>query len=195
MGKIVFALFVALIAVGYSLPASADLTVVGNRLIYDSDLDITWYDFTHEAATLEQQKQWVSGLKMTRDYQDQERWRLPMTVNVGVLMTSGYNSTGAEMGHLYYASLGNTDWGLTNQGPFENLVPAGYWSGVENAASQAWYFYFNDGYQNVNGNGATYRALAVHDGLVTPIPGTLALFGSGLAGLVAWGRIYRRRQG
>jgi len=65
-------------------------------------------------------------------------WRLPETVDGAYswgydgTTTAGYNITSSEMGHLYYASLGNLGlydtsekfqpgWGLVKTGPFSNL--------------------------------------------------------------------------
>jgi hypothetical protein len=197
--KRIIVLLIAVMVLGFTVTSHSSLTIVGadfrgNSLIYDSALNITWYDTAGGYKTWQMQADWTSGLTMKHDNNTYDGWRLPSTVNGGV-MSPGYNGTSSEMGHLYYRTLGNTDWGLTNTGPFQHLAPSGYWSGADASSSAAaWYFYFNDGYQNENGKGASYRALAVHDGLVLPIPGTMALFGSGLAGVAAWVRMYRRRQ-
>jgi hypothetical protein len=133
--------------------------------------------------------------------------------------TSGFNITTSEMGHLYYTELGNKGfidtsgnpqpiWGLTNTGPFLNLQPFVHWSGTEYAASpaNAWYFNFSHGGQHVDskdfGRQLVYNeiiygyfTLAVRPGDVAavPEPGTLLLFGSGIAGLVAFRKRFRRR--
>jgi len=132
----------------------------------------------------------------------------------------GYNVTGpwsvseamiaSEMTYMSYNTLGNlayfdvsgagpqTNWGLSNTGPFSSLIPCNcnyrFWSATDSAndpsfGDVAFYFDFGIGYQ---GDGATknvaMNAWAVHDGdigvAVVPVPPALWLFGSGLLGLV-----------
>lgn len=112
----------------------------------------------------------------------------------------GYNITTSEMGHLYYTELGNkgfyaTDgtnpqpgWGLSNTGPFQNLVSSVYWSGTEFATftDLAWDFGFDDGFQGADDKFINaYYGLAVRSGDVAapvPEPTTIALLGSALRG-------------
>ena len=123
--------------------------------------------------------------------------------------TAGYNITTSEMGHLYYSSLGNkgyvaTDgtwpqpgWGLKNTSPFINLQADFYWSGTEYSADPfyyAWNFYF---YVGTQGYDAKYFdddplwRFAPERVSAVPVPGTMLLLASGLAGLAA----YRKRRG
>ena len=121
---------------------------LGNRLIYDNDRDITWYDFSNAANTWQNQVNWALGLSVTFDSTTYDDWRLPTTVDGPYVFgfdgttTGGYNITTSEMGHLYYTELGNlgyyaTDgtnpqpgWGLTNTGDFQHLSASAYWSGT-----------------------------------------------------------------
>jgi hypothetical protein len=140
---------------------------LGNRLIYDSDLNITWYDYTKSyvplgGATWGEQMLWASYLTVNFGGTIYDDWRLPTALNQdGTGPCLGYNCTGSEMGHLFYTELGNkgflatngnpqSGWGLTNTGNFQNLQPVPYWSGTEWAAipSHAWYFYFYSGGQD-----------------------------------------------
>lgn len=121
-------------------------------------------------------------------------WRLPATKDgartygYDGTTTAGFNITTSEMGHLYYVSLGNkgyydtdgnpgsgwypdSEWGLHNTGPFENLQNDMYWSGTEYDINppHAWAFNFPFGDQ---GNTAfkssyPYNGIAVRSGNVT----------------------------
>lgn len=116
-------------------------------------------------------------------------------------------STANEMAHLFFNTLGNKDlcapatsvgfcdgpqtgWGLTNTGPFVNLRADTYWSatGYQSGTSEAWDFYFGDGSQSSNLQGATFFAWAVSSGDVAaavPETQTYILMLAGL-GLVGW---------
>jgi hypothetical protein len=185
------------------------------KLIYDDDDTghggggLVWLDYTHSGDTWWNQRDWASGLgaslTVTLDpgYTDIDLstgWRLPDTVD-GTIMyghkgdpdndgvydyTGGYNLANSEMGHLYYAELGNlgwvdTDgnqhqpgWGLTNTGDFDNLIADWYWSGTEYAGDPglAWGFHLDHGHQgraekdSVSPSLSRY-GLAVHSGNVS----------------------------
>lgn len=207
--------------------ASLEVTNVGtsafgtHKLIYDTDLDVTWYDYsqTFDPASSDGWQQavdWVTNLSVSVNGQTYDSWRLPHTVD-GILVqgfdgstTGGYNVTTSEMGHLYYTELGNLsellDWGqprpgyieLANTGLFDNLLAQHYWSGTLYAASAsgAWDFDFSDGRQVYYATGfSNAAALAVtdgHIGAIVPIPAALVLFATGLSGLAGAG-IARRR--
>jgi hypothetical protein len=120
----------------------------------------------------------------------------------------GYNidTATSELGHLWYDTLGNiayrdtdgnpgqTGWGLTNTGPFQNFDDVLYWSGTEYAPNSdgAWEFRANHGYQYFFFKDYQYQAWAVRPGPVdvaaldaqpVPTPGTLWLVGAGILGL------------
>lgn len=111
----------------------------------------------------------------------------------------GYNvqtkdaSTGtvfSEMAHLYYVTLGNkgyaapgtgsvpqSGWGLGNTGPFSNVDPYAYWSGLSGVAytqgavawnppgsAAAWYFDMGLGAQDYYEKDWSMSAWAVHSG-------------------------------
>lgn len=159
-----------------------------------------------------------SGFTTTIDWTT--GWRLPDTVDGtkgygfegdpdgdGIYSyTYGYNLADGEMGHLFYSELGNqgyrnTDGSrnpnpgapnffLQNKGPFENLIPASYWSGVlsSDIEGRAWYFCMQWGDKNQQEYAVTYSGLAVHPGTISstvPIPGAVWLLGSGLISLAA----------
>ena len=210
----ILAVIVAMV-LGFSMQAHATLynqgtDSLGNRLIYDKDLDITWYDYTKSNDTWQNQVNWASGLSVSGGdlvgvYDD---WRLPTTVDGPYVCwydgttTCGYNITSSEMGHLFYTELGNkglqaTDgtiqpvWGLTNTGDFQHLQLGYYWSGTELTSNTngAWSFGTYYGGQSYGYKvNQRYYAVAVHPGDVAniPEPGTLLLLGSGLGGLIAF---------
>ena len=113
----------------------------------------------------------------------------------------GFNvdtSTG-EMASLFYDTLGNlagydtmgneqANSGLVNTGPFSNIGNL-YWSGTEYELSEyhSWTFSFLYGGQGPYNEANTFGAWAVMDGdigaTVVPLPATVWLFSSALAGL------------
>ena len=110
-------------------------------------------------------------------------WRLPTALNQdGSGPDSGYNVASSEMGHMYYAELGNVagGGGFTNTGFFINLQPDTYWSSTEvaSAASDAWAFRWDPSsgeqfaFDKEDGD---FHAWAVRSGDVVPEPATLGL--------------------
>lgn len=178
---------------------------------YDTLLDISWLAdashakttgasadsrFTQAAASA-----WASGLNIG----GVSGWRLPgVTPLSGTSFDLSFSSLGttdvgyditrtgwggaSEMGYLYYVTLGNDRFTLTNTGPFANLDLGDYWSSVlpDPVLDQAFFFNTTGGLQSVASTAFTLGAWAVHDGDVgapaqpLPEPGSLALLG------VAW---------
>jgi hypothetical protein len=198
---------------GFSIQANAALNLIGQgtstygtfNLIYDTDLCVTWYDFSATADTWQNQMDWASALSVTFGSNTYTDWRLPTTVD-GIYAygtdgttTGGYNVTTSEMGHLFYTELGNAGafdtsgnlsacgvgtTCLTNTGDFQNLyvsaVFSSYWSGTEYSAntSQAWGIGLPGLPQsNVAKIFSNGMALAVMDGMaVVPEPISSTLF-------------------
>jgi hypothetical protein len=159
MRKLFFAALLVIV-LGFSTLAQGELINNGGGLIYDSDLNITWYDAPAVKSTFYDAMSWASGLKAG----GVQGWRLPHILPVnGSSYNYGYSangstdighnisapgsaypgSTASEMAHLHYTSLGNQGlWGvngnyqpnaagLLNKGPFTYLVDSWYWSGTE----------------------------------------------------------------
>lgn len=198
-------IWMLLLVAGTAGIAAAELTVVGTatyqgkayNLIYESDQELIWLDYYQPqqpfgigwfgqvdwAADLNRPGELTysfrSGFKVTWE----GSWRLPMTVDgprthgFDGTTTTGFNITTSEMGHLFYASLGNKgyydkegnvekDWdGMKNRGPFENLRADSYWSGTEHEAEKYHAYDFNMYFGSQNNMGFTpnymYAALAV----------------------------------
>ena len=179
------------LSTGFSLQLSAGLIVrgtdsLGHRLIYDTDRDITWYDFTYRTSIRpdggddnnpnwgwHDAGQWAAALTVTLDGVTYSDWRLP---SAGANPQSGYGQTTPEMGHLYYSELGNRPypdpgWGLQNTGSFQHLTSYYCWSAERAAPGQdaAWVFAFSTGsHAGFGHTDLPYYALAVRAGDVVP---------------------------
>ena len=175
------------------------------RLVYDSDLNITWLGDANFGAgsafddgnsptdgrmTWDNAVSWADSLTVG-GFTD---WRLPTANPVCGI---GFNCTSSEMGHLFYSDLGGTANNsiLTSDDPdlalFANIRASDHWSGTTYAGFpyDAWYFNFFDGFQgkhdkSINGD---YFAWAVRTGDVPvpagpiPEPSSLPLDGIGFA--------------
>jgi hypothetical protein len=186
MRRAFFTLFLAAIfSLGSIGTARADLFDRGCGLIYDSDQNITWYDFTYVASGWADANAWADQL-VHAGYDD---WRLPRmppnpnynqtcSVNPPDTADRGWNKTTSEMGHLFYIELGNLGyyspnvacdtvqdgWGLNNTGPFTNLqTSCAYWQGPADD-SRHWNFSFGSGGQGTADDTACGYGIAVRDG-------------------------------
>lgn len=186
---------------------------------YDTALNITWLADANYAQTSgydgdgrmtwDAAKTWATNLNVNGI----TGWRLPDVKPInGSSFNYGYSTAGttdigyniispqSEMAHLYHVTLGNkslrdragnsqSGWGLSNTGPFKNVQPYVYWSGVEYAPTTygAWYFRTYDGIQSYfEYKDSRVAAWAVRPGDVAavPEPESLALVGAGLAALM-----------
>lgn len=174
-----------------SIPAFSGLILrgtdtLGNQLIYDEGLDVTWYDFS-PLNSWQNQLNWASTLAVDFGGTIFNDWRLPFAdENCG----TDFNCTSSEMAHLYYIGLNNladlsSKTGVPDGIPlntyfvdslsgnleyFLDLKDSYYWSGTEYTAetNKAWDFIFPFGYQFPVSKDSTIYALAVRNGDVGP---------------------------
>ncbi len=115
--------------------ARADLLLrgednLGHNLIYDTDLDITWYDFSHFSPEYEDAIIWADQLSVKVGTTEFTDWRLP-----SLLKRKDSNSRSphhTEVGHLYLIELVNYQvlhpWAFPDKWRyFDNLAGGYYW--------------------------------------------------------------------
>ncbi len=187
MKRIFIIVLIMAIGSGFFVGAYAELYYRGTdndgyRLIYDSDFDITWYDYSKTEDMWAVKVNWADTLTVNFAGYSYEDWRLPTTLQPDYSCSNqqwdpfyyGFNCTGSEMGHLYYTALGNTETelGYNTSGDFLYLLRDHfYWSGTDYEPSRvprAWVFDFYNGNQ-VDGKGKdkitnNFYGIAVRDG-------------------------------
>ena len=198
---------------------------------YDTAANITWLADANLAGLMSwtAANVWATGLNINGI----TGWRLPTMIDTGTpgCLSLAFSGTDcgsnvqtisgtmvySEMASMFYDTLGNLafydtsgvgpqpGYGLTNTGPFSNIQPNYYRSGLEYAPdpSFVWIFTFNSGIQNIESKSAYLSldvlryAWAVHPGDVgastVPVPAAVWLFGSGLLGLIGIARRKTRR--
>ncbi len=208
----------SILALGLVSTANAALvSTLGGLAVYDTDRDISWLANANAAAgttfddglnVTNGRMTWVSANAWAASLNvgGVTGWRLPSSLNSdGSEPCFGLNCRDSEMGHLFYTELSGTypNSILFNGDPdlalFSNVQADFFWSGTEFALNPdyAWFFSFHGGLQFKGNVDAVLLAWAVHSGdvgaLSLPEPGTIALMGLGLAGLLGFGRRQRRR--
>lgn len=170
MLKALTAVLVILVVCAFG-SAHARLIVHGGGLVYDTDLNITWYvNPNYDTHVYGDYAAWAAGLNVG----GVTGWRLPTTPGT----TTGITNEG-EMGHLFYDELGNSPGSFTNKGPFTNLHMGFYTSTTHNGYLY-YYFSFDDGQQSLADINYWYfwiHGLAVHDGKIGSPPVSPAVLG------------------
>lgn len=193
----------------------------GFEAYYDKALNVTWLADANFAKTSKitadglltqaQANVWTARLNIG----GVTGWRLPTTVDTRCTSFNAYGGTGcgfnvdpgtSELAHLFFVTLGDkslyaptkvrqTDFGLTNTGPFKNVQAYSYWSSTawSDSVTYAYDFDTHIGYQGINPTGLPLFVWAVHDGDVAaaavPEPSAYSLAAAGLVGMA----LMRRR--
>jgi hypothetical protein len=188
--KMLVSFLVVLMVGGFSI-ANAELVNNGNGLIYDTDLNVTFYDSPRVPMTWNQANAWAASLAIT-DVNGTviKGWRLPTTPGT----KQGAVKEG-EMAHLYYTEWGNKYGYFISSGPFTNFnlttpgvvlkVGEHFWTSLtlNTNAGVAWDYHMSWGFQHSDNKGCKFYAMAVHDGNVgglTNAAPTVAATGAGV---------------
>lgn len=145
----------------------------GGGMIYDTDLDVTWFydarsgygsandlsDGTQDGAmTWQNALYWVANLAIYDSVRDVtwDDWRLPTTLQPDPACANhygnnsfGYNCTGSEMGHLFYDELGGVSGQNiavvhnSNYNLFNLLIYGGYWTDTSVATDNNYSWLFD----------------------------------------------------
>jgi hypothetical protein len=133
---------------------------------YDTDLNITWLANANVAGDVFKNLPETNTLVAGLDINGVTGWRLPI-INPGhsADTPSTIGDLDSEFGHMYFVTLGNLGfcdpnfprtstgcieqpgWGLSNTGPFSNLLAEYYWFDTELVVNpdDQWCFSFNNG--------------------------------------------------
>ncbi len=108
----------------------------------------------------------------------------------------GWGTT-SELGHMFYVTLANSAFNLTQSAPFSHLSANDYWTGQLRGqiATRAFFLNTGIGLQDSASLASTYKLWAVRDGDIgTPVPEpqTFVLMLAGLAAIVLTKRRSRR---
>ncbi len=131
--KAMTSIFCALtIVLGLSIPAHARLVDMRDGTIYDTDTQLSWLKDAGAAGekTWDEAVAWAASLNEKGGFAGLTGWRLPAADPA----CGDYdNCATGEMGHLYYAELGNASHGNSDNnnepvktGPFTNLETSPY---------------------------------------------------------------------
>ena len=135
MKKILVFILVSIVVLSLGIHAKAELIPRGrdnlrNNLVYDADMDITWYDYSYLAYEYQDAAAWADQLSVKIGSTEFTDWRLP-----SVIKGKNYNLGSpqhTEIGHLYLKELVNNavmhPWAFPdNWRDFDRLTGGYYW--------------------------------------------------------------------
>jgi hypothetical protein len=123
-----------LVVVGLGRTSKADLILrsndnLGYNLVYDTDLDITWYDFSHFAPEYQDAVIWAEQLSVRVGTTEFTDWRLPSLLE-GKDSNSG-SLHHSEVEHLYLIELEKYQvlhpWAFPGKWRYFDYLPGGYY--------------------------------------------------------------------
>ena len=132
--KILFFLIGIIVVIGMGSTSKADLILRGEdnsgyNLVYDTDLDITWYDFSHFAPAYQDAVVWADQLSVRVGTAEFTDWRLPSLLK-GNKSNSG-SLKYSEVEHLYLIELVNYQvlhpWAFPGKWRYFDNLPGGYY--------------------------------------------------------------------
>ena len=132
------------------------------------------------------------------NYDGSSQWALPNTPAAVAVQGLSYNTTGSDLGELFYNELGGVAGASIQTNVFNNVQSYIYWSDTETMSNplNSLTFDASNGLQNLGNKVGLYFAWAVSPGNVgaainiaaVPVPGAIWLFGSGIFGLLGIGQ-------
>ncbi len=133
--KILFFLITLIVIFALAAPAKADLEHrgadnFGYNLVYDIDLDITWYDFSYYAPEYKDAVNWADQLSVKVGTIEFTDWRLPLYLEVK--NSHSDMPSHSEVEHLYLSELPNYQvlhpWAFPGKWRYFDNLPGGfYW--------------------------------------------------------------------
>jgi len=172
---------------------------LGNRLIYDSVLDITWYDHTESSAGWTTQNNWAENLTVNFNGTTFDDWRLTI-VECSRDSKNNCSSIGVIELEYLFLELGNTlGSSLTNSGPFNNLYAGSYVTGtyccVDPGPMRPAYYVYDFGGDGLDWWGyPPGLGIAVRSGDVTVVPEPISSILFVVGGTLLGGRRFLKRK-
>lgn len=135
MKKNILCFLITVIAVlVFATTAKADLILRGEdnsgyNLVYDTDLDITWYDFSHFAPEYQEAVVWADQLSVRVGTTEFTDWRLPSILEGNISNSGSLHQS--EVEHLYLFELEKYQvlhpWAFPGKWMYFDNLPGGYY--------------------------------------------------------------------
>ena len=134
MKKILFILIGMIVVFGLGTTTKAALILrggdsLGHNLVYDTDLDITWYDYSHFSPVYNDAVIWADQLTVRVGTIEFTDWRLPSFLEGKDSNSGSPNYT--EVEHLYLVELPNYQvlhpWAFPGKWRYFDNLPGGYY--------------------------------------------------------------------